>query len=76
MTLRLRSVRADVERSGVLSSVEGSRHELFIEVHINNDTALSVELLDDVRKSTPYSKFSLSPCVINYQNVYRMPNPE
>ncbi len=30
-----------------------------IEVQINNDTALSVELLDDVRKSTPYSTFSL-----------------
>ncbi len=31
----------------------------FIDVHINNYTALSVELLDDVRKSTPYSTFSL-----------------
>ncbi len=47
---------------------------LAIEVHINNYTTLSVELLDDVRNSTPYSKFSLSPCVINYLNVYNKAN--
>ncbi len=31
----------------------------FIDCHINNYTALSVEILDDVRNSTTYSDFSL-----------------
>ncbi len=43
-----------------------------IDIHINNDTALSVASFDDVRNSTPYSGRSLSPCVINYLNIYRI----
>ena len=35
-----------------------------IDFQINNFTALSVEILDDVQISTPYSDFSFYPCEI------------
>ncbi|MBN1843037.1 MAG: tetratricopeptide repeat protein [Deltaproteobacteria bacterium] len=41
-----------------------------IELQIINFTALSVEILDDVPTSTPYSYFSLWPCEINYLKTY------
>ncbi len=41
-----------------------------IELQITNFTALSVEILDDVLTSTPYSNFSLYPCEINYLKTH------
>jgi hypothetical protein len=41
-----------------------------IDLHINNCTALSVKILDNVPQCTPYSNFFLYPCAINYLKVY------
>jgi hypothetical protein len=41
-----------------------------IDLHINNCTALSVKILDNVPQCTPYSDFSLYPCAINYLKVH------
>jgi hypothetical protein len=43
---------------------------MHIDLHINNCTALSVKILDNVPQCTPYSNFSLYPCAINYLKVY------
>ena len=42
-----------------------------IDFQINNFTALSVKILDDVQLSTTYSDFSFYPCEINYLKIYR-----
>jgi predicted GNAT superfamily acetyltransferase len=41
-----------------------------IDFQINNFTALSVKILDDVHISTTYSDFSFYPCEMNYLKVY------
>ena len=41
-----------------------------IDFQINNFTALSVEILDDVQLSMTYSDFSFYPCEINYLKIY------
>ena len=41
-----------------------------IDFQINDFTALSVEILDDVPACTPYSGFSLCPCEINHLKNY------
>jgi len=43
-----------------------------IELQLNNFTALSVGILDDVLMCTTYSDSSLWPCEINYLKTYGM----
>ncbi len=45
-----------------------------IDFQINNFTALSVKILDNVPPRTPYSNFSLWPCEINYLKTYKNVN--
>ncbi|MBI5183041.1 MAG: fibronectin type III domain-containing protein [Nitrospinae bacterium] len=53
-----------------IESQEHGFKTLTIDFHITNYTALSVEILDNVLLSTPYSDFSFYPCVIYYLKIY------
>ena len=44
--------------------------KLSIDFHINNFTALLVEILDDIQLSTNLSNFSFYPCEIDYLKIY------
>ena len=54
-----------------LPDLKSQQHQN-IDLHINNCTALSVKILDNVPRCTPYPNFSLYPCAINYLKVYSL----